>query len=468
MSDVLSPQWPILLVDDEVSLLRSLSLTLKRQGKFNNIIQCSDSRAVMSLLAEQKVSAVVLDLMMPHLTGEELLPQIIAEYPDLPVIVLSGLNQIEAAVRCIRNGAYDYFVKASEVDRLLNGLQRAIDLHALPHSKRELAARFLDLDLKIPEAFVSTITRTERMKTIFRYVETVALSHEPLLITGESGVGKELIARSYHRICGPSLPWVPVNLAALDDAEINPVLFGEVKGSKAQEGMIKQAGNGILFLDEIGDISDRAQLKLLRLFREREYIPLGSAKSVRIQAKIVCATNQDLAARVADGRFRKDLYYKLMTHHVCLPPLRERKEDIPLLIPHFFAQLSRLMNKKIPAYPPELAQLLSTYDFPGNIQELKSMIAAALAGHKSRIISLNTFKEAIGFRAGPDVSSPAKGNDVSLPPLIVPEKMPTLNEAAAYLVEEALRRSSGNQSIAAGLLGITRQALGQRLKKLSH
>ena len=468
MSNELSPNLPILLVDDELPMLRSLSLTLKRQGKYNNILQCSDSRAVMSLLAERKVSAVVLDLMMPHITGEELLPQITSEYPDLPVIILSGMNQIEAAVRCIRNGAYDYFVKASEVDRLLNGLQRAIDLHALQISKREISARFVDPDLKMPEAFVTTITRTDRMKSIFRYVETVALSNEPLLITGESGVGKELIARSYHRICGPAVPWVAVNLAALDDAEITPVLFGEVEGSNTREGMIRQAGNGVLFLDEIGDISDRAQLKLLRLFSAREYVPLGSDRSLRIQARIVCATNQDLAAKVADGKFRKDLYYKLMTHHVCLPPLRERKEDLPLLIPHFFAQLSRLMGKKIPAYPEELIPLLSTYDFPGNIQELKTIIATALAGHKSRIISLDAFKKAIGFGLGPDSMS-HPGRIVSpQAPLMVPEQMPTLNEAAAYLVEEAMRRSSGNQTIAAGLLGITRQALGQRLKKLAH
>ncbi len=465
MSQAPKPLLPILLVDDEESWLRSLSITLKRQAQVNNLLQCSDSREVMNLLADQEVSIILLDLMMPHLTGEELLPQIVEKYPEIPVIILSGMNQIEAAVRCIQAGAYDYYVKAAEVERMVNGVQRALAARELQNRNSSLTAKFLVADLQHPEAFVTSITRSDRMKSVFRYVEAVVTSPEPLLVTGESGTGKELIAKSYHRICCPAAPWIAANVAGVDDDDLAVSLFGQVQGRNPGVGMVSRAKGGVLFLDEIGDLSLKAQTKLLRLVREGEYTPVGGDRPKKLEARIVCATNHDLEEKVDKGEFRKDLFFKLRTHHLQLPPLRDRKEDIPLLLSHFFEDAARSLDKKRPAVPDELPYLLATYHFPGNVQELRAMVFSALASHRSRILSMDSFKQAIGFGRG-QRGTPTTAVEIEGPALILPEILPTLNEAANFLVREALRRTNNNQSIAAGLLGISRQALGQRLSKL--
>lgn len=470
MNQTPKPLLPILLVDDEESWLRSLSINLKRNVPVDNLLQCPDSREVMNLLAGQEVSIILLDLMMPHLTGEELLPQIVEKYPEIPIIILSGMNQIEAAVRCIQAGAYDYYVKAAEIDRMINGVRRALETRELRSHNRNLTAKFLENDLQYPEAFVSTITRSERMKSVFRYVEAVSASPEPLLVTGESGTGKELIAKSYHRICCPAKPWVPVNVASLDDDDFAVSLFGQARGKTPTVGMVARARGGVLFLDEIGDLSLKAQIKLLRLVREGEYTPVGGDQSKKLEARIVCATNQNLEEKVSRGEFRKDLFYKLQTQQVHLLPLRERKGDLSLLLGHFFDEVSRSLGKRRPSVPEELPYLLATYHFPGNIQELRSMVFSAVANHQSRILSLEIFKQAIGFDRGKELAGTALTGELGQfnegPALIVSEKMPTLNEAATFLVHEAMRRANNNQSIAAGLLGISRQALGQRLSKL--
>lgn len=463
----LNPLLPILMVDDEASWLRSLSITLKRSAGFNNTIQCHDSREVMNILAGQEVSLILLDLMMPHLTGEELLPQIVEKHPGVPVIILSGMNQVESAVRCIKAGAFDYFVKAAEVERMILGMQRALQMRELQNNNRTLTNRFIEAELKHPEAFVTSITRSERMKAVFRYIEAVSASSEPLLISGESGTGKELIAKSYHRICCPAAPWIPVSLGGMNEEDLSASLFGQVRGGRTP-GLIPAAKGGVLFLDEIGDLSQSAQSKLLRLVREGEYTPVGADRPQRLEARIVCTTNQDLEARVALGEFRRDLYFKLQTHHVRMPPLRERKEDIPLLLGHFLDEASRSLKKKRPAVPEELPYLLATYYFPGNVQELRAMVFSALATHQARTLSMDSFKRAIGFNDRKREPGVGRNGNVleDRPPMILSERLPTLTEAANFLVHEALRRSNNNQSIAAGLLGITRQALSQRLKKL--
>lgn len=471
MSLPMFPSEPLLLVDDEAAWMRSLSMMLKKEAGITNLLKCEDSREVMSLLAGVKVSLVLLDLTMPHLSGEELLPMIVGEYPDVPVIVASGINQVETAVRCMRAGARDYFIKSDETERLIASVRRTLDYQRLQQENQRLKKSVLQERLSNPAAFAGIVTRARQMKALFRYVEAVAHSPEPLLVTGESGVGKELIAKAVHDLRDKDAPWVAVNVAGLDDNVFSDTLFGHARGAftgaeQGREGMIAQAGAGTLFLDEIGDLSAASQVKLLRLLQEGEYYPLGSDRPRKLGARIVVGTNVDLAERQDRGLFRKDLYYRLCAHHVHVPPLRERREDLPLLLDHFLREAAGALDKKIPTPPPELAVLLATYPFPGNIRELRAMVYDAVSLHESGILSMEAFRRALKV-GGKDAGASKAKTQVQAPPpdVLFSERLPTLAECVDLLVKEAMKRAEGNQTIASGLLGITRQALSKRLKK---
>ena len=464
MPDTLYPSTPVLLVDDEKPWLRSLSLALERLGGINNLIQCNDSRRIMGILADQAVSVVLLDLTMPHLSGEKILAQIVENYPELPVIILTGVNQIEISVRCIKAGAYDYLVKTAEEERLIGSVKRAIQLLEIKNENRKLRQHFLEDSLKNPQAFSAIPTQSPKMKAIFHYLEAVASSSQPILITGESGVGKELIAKAVHQLSRPDGPWVAVNVAGLDDNVFSDTLFGHVKGAftgadQARAGMIEQAAHGTLFLDEIGDLSPISQIKLLRLLQEGEYFPLGSDRVKKIKTRIVLATNRDLMALQNEGKFRKDLFYRLHTHPVAIPPLRERKEDIPLLLTCLMEKAAGSLNKKTPTPPPELATLLSTYHFPGNVRELEAMIYDAVSTHQAKKLSMDSFKKVLGKQ------EPVMQETRPVAPVTFSERLPTIEEVVTLLIDEAMQRANGNQSIAANLLGISRPALNKRLNK---
>ena len=458
------PHFAVLLVDDEPAWLRSVSLTLARAG-ISNILTCSDSREVPAILDRGEVKLVLLDLTMPHLTGEGLLTLIAERHPEILTVVVSGMNQIETAVRCMKLGAFEYFVKTVEEDRLVTGVLRAIRMLELEGENRAISDRILSGELRHPEAFVDIVTADRTMLGIFGYIEAVAKSRQPLLISGESGVGKELVARAVHSLSGDCGPLVAVNVAGLDDTVFADTLFGHVRGAytgaeQARRGMIEEATDGTLFLDEIGDLSIASQVKLLRLLQEGEYFPLGSDRPKRLKARIIVATHQDLRAKEEAGSFRRDLYYRLRTHQVLLPPLRERVGDIPLLLDFFLGEAARALDKRKPTPPKELAQLLATYGFPGNIRELRSMVYDAVSVHRERILSLDTFKKTIG--------SPAARGAAAVPPdrnlFAGVERLPSFSEAAELLVGEAMARSGGNQTIAARLLGISQPALSKRLK----
>src|SRR6185369_12733815 len=259
MPESLVPYFSILLVDDEPAWLRSVGLTLARAG-INNILTCSDSREVPEILARGEVRLVLLDLTMPHLTGEALLTLIAERHPEILTIVVSGMNQIETAVRCMKLGAFEYFVKTVEEDRLVTGVLRAIRVLELEGENRAISDRILSSELRHPEAFVNIVTADRTMLGIFSYIEAVAQSRQPLLISGESGVGKELFARAAHSLSGNSGPLIAVNVAGLDDTVFADTLFGHVRGAytgaeQARRGMIEEATDGTLFLDEIGDLS---------------------------------------------------------------------------------------------------------------------------------------------------------------------------------------------------------------------
>ena len=464
MSPTLYPSFTVLLVDDEPAWLHSLALTLERSAGITNLQTCTDSRQVMALLDRSSVGLILLDLTMPHLSGEQLLAQIAERHPETTVIVISGLNQVETAVQCIKLGAFDYFVKTVEEDRLIGGVLRAIRMRELEQDNREITDRFLSGTVQYPDAFSSILTTDRGMQTIFAYVEAVARSPQPLLITGESGVGKELLARAAHTLSGCKGPLVAVNVAGLDDTVFADTLFGHLRGAftgadQPRKGMIEEAADGTLFLDEIGDLSIASQVKLLRLLQEGEYFPLGSDRPKRLKARIIVATHCDLVEREAQGRFRRDLYYRLRTHRIHVPPLRDRKGDIPLLLDYFLAAAADDLDKKKPTPPRELAQLLATYPFPGNIRELRSMVYDAVSVHRDRVLSMESFVQAIGPSGG--ALLPAAGGN----PFSGLERLPTFGDAAELLVEEAMRRAAGNQSLAARLLGISQPALSKRLKQ---
>jgi DNA-binding NtrC family response regulator len=465
MSESLYPEFSILLIDDEASYLRSLRLLLERKGDFNNILTCDDSREVMTCLASNHVGVVLLDLTMPHVSGLELLKEIGEHYPEVAVIVISGLNNADAAVSALKAGAFDYFVKTTEEDRLVEGVRRTVLMQLMRRQNSSLQQRILSDRLDHPEIFESFISKNKSVNAVFHYVESISTSMQPILITGESGTGKELIAKACHEASRRRGPLVTVNVAGLDDNTFLDTLFGHQQGAfpgavKERKGLIEQAANGTLFLDEIGDLSQNSQVKLLRLLQEGEYHPLGVDVPKRSRARVIAATHQQLEERLQDGSFRKDLYYRLCTHRIKLPPLRARKEDVPLLLDYFIVQAAKELNKSVPSYPPELPFLLSNYTFPGNVRELRSMIYDAVSRHKSRLLSMEVFRSVIDADLKKPVGLPEQ--TVSFNP---DQALPSLNEMDSYLIEEAMRRAGHNQSLAARMLGISQPALSKRLKK---
>jgi DNA-binding NtrC family response regulator len=454
------PDFTILLVDDEPDWLSSLALTLESCAAISNIVTCSDSRNAMTILDGGTVGLVLLDLTMPYLSGEQLLEQIAERHPEISVIVVSGLNQLETAVRCMKLGAFDYCIKTDEEERLVGAVLRAVRMTEMRRGYQDMASRLVSRELHHPEAFAAIITADRSMLDIFSYVEAVAKSPQPLLITGESGVGKELIAKAAHRLSGCRGKLVTVNVAGLDDTVFADTLFGHVRGAftgaeHPRRGMIEEAADGTLFLDEIGDLSIPSQVKLLRLLQEGEFFPLGSDLPKRLKARIIVATHQNLSAKEGTGTFRRDLYYRLRTHQVHLPALRERRGDIALLLDHFLEEASRTLNKG-------LARYLASYAFPGNIRELKAMIYDAVSVHRDRILSMEYFVASI------EHSQQGSGHIVTPPPAQNPfagfDELPTFSDAASFLVLEAMNRSGGNQTLAARLLGISQPALSKRLK----
>ena len=469
MSDKhLYPAFGILLVDDELPWLRSLSMTLEGPGGLTNLRQCQDSREVMAVLERETIGLVLLDLTMPHVSGEQLLERIVTEYPQIRVIVLSGMNQLETAVSCMRSGAFDYFVKTVDQERLVDGVRRAVRMIELEQENRAIRRHFFRDQLDCPEAFAALITANPVMRACFQYLEAVAPSSQPILITGESGVGKELAAQAVHTLSRGQGPLVSVNVAGLDDNVFADTLFGHVRGAftgadQARRGMIEQAADGTLFLDEIGDLSPASQVKLLRLLQDGEYYPMGSDLPKQMSARVVVATHADLEDKIARGQFRRDLYYRLIAHHVHLPPLRERKEDLPLLLDYFLSRAAEQLGKKKPTPPKELAVLLATYSFPGNVRELEAMVYDAVSLHCGKTLSMQSFLERVGASGDGPQSTPAVAADNPFTGL---QELPTLQQAGQLLVDEALQRSAGNQSIAARLLGISQPALSKRLKQV--
>ncbi|MFH0879866.1 MAG: sigma-54 dependent transcriptional regulator [Lentisphaerota bacterium] len=457
---------PILLVDDEADALLAMQMVLNSAG-YDRVFTCSDSSKVLSLVREVHPDIVILDIVMPGVSGEVTLRQIKEEFPDLPVLMATGLNETETAVRCMKMGAHDYILKPIEKERLVSAVQHTLQIRALQQENLLLTDKLLAEHLEHPEVFSEIITVSQQMLSIFKYIEMIAPYGHPILITGETGTGKELIARAIHRSSGRGGEFVAVNVSGLDESVFADTLFGHVKGaytgaSESRDGLVNKAAHGTLFLDEIGSLSMTSQIKLLRLLQEREFLQLGSDVIKSSAVRVVAATCKDLKVLQDSESFRKDLFFRLRLHHVRIPPLRERMEDAVPLTRHFLQEAAIEMKKDLPLLPVELFTLLSSYPFPGNVRELQGMIFDAVSRHEGGVLSTLAFRERLGQETSKAVKALSESVDYLL---TFHERLPTFKEAESLLVAEALKRADNNQSVAALLLGISRQAMNQRLRK---
>lgn len=465
----MSIETKILFIDDETQVLETSRLALLTSG-MRNVITCDDSRQVLDVIGCNAISAIVMDIMMPYLSGKDLLPQIKEEYPDIPVIMMTALGDLENVVECMRMGAFDYLEKPVENLRLVTCVKRAVEFYEMQQENVTLKDHFLSKTLKSPEAFTHIVTQSESMNQIFGYLESISGTSRAVLITGETGTGKELVAECVHKLSNREGEYVTVNVAGLDDTLFSDALFGHRKGAftgadSHRMGLLEQAQGGTIFLDEIGDLSMASQVKLLRLLQEREYYPLGSDVKKRTDARFVVATSRDIRAMIKAGEFRKDLYYRLQAHQIHIPALRERTEDIPMLVQHFMELACRDLGREEPEISERLLRLLKGYGFPGNIREMESMVFNGISQmpKDETVLSETTFVRDIELSSGEKIQSVAEEPVESLEE--EEEELCTIDECVDRLITKTLIHCHNNQTATAKSLGITRQGLLARLKR---
>ena len=458
----------ILLIDDEQSELEAYGFLLRTMG-VKKIHTLQDSTRVLSYMQKLKSPVVFLDLNMPVKSGEEVLRELKEHWPQVPVIICTANSEIETAIRCLKLGAHDYLVKPISMDSFASALRTAMEIADLRTEVMSLkGVNFSTGARQEHSAFQHIVTRNQAMGAVFQYIENIAPSTQPVLILGETGTGKELLARAVHDVSALPGDYVAVDVSGLDDTMFSDTLFGHVKGAYTgavgeRPGLLEKAAGGTIFLDEIGDLKEASQVKLLRVLQEGIYYPLGSDQPKINRARVVTATNLDLSKLTGqeDG-FRRDLYYRLSTHLIKIPPLRDRREDFPLLIDHLLKESAGTMGKSVPRLSREALRLLLKHPFEGNVRELKTYLFDAVARCQDEEITA----ELIGQRLSGVPSATARGASAgadSLESLF--GHFPTLEELAEYGIDQALVRSGDNQSQAAKLLGISKQALNKRLKK---
>jgi DNA-binding NtrC family response regulator len=444
----------VLVVDDE-RLQRDILQTIL-EGEGYETVAAANGRQALQAAASATFDVVLTDLKMPDLDGLQLLAELLEAHPGLDVIFMTAHGTIDSAVEAMRRGAFDYLTKPLEKDELLVVLRRALERGHLVRENRMLHEQLRDrfrLD--------NIIGEHGSMQDVLRLVHKVAASRSTVLIYGESGTGKELVARALHQLSGRRThPFYAVNAAALPESVLEAELFGHEKGAftgaEARKiGLFEQASGSTLFLDEVGDLKLDLQVKLLRALQEREILRVGGTARVAIDVRIVAATNQDLERAVAEGRFRRDLFYRLNVIPVVLPPLRERRTDIPALAEHFLARYAGGRKKGI---SPEALRALVAYDWPGNVRELESVVErAVLLGDEALVVHGDL---PVAVRAGP-----APATDVT--DLDIPENGLDLDQLEAALIRKALHKAGGNVTRAARLLGLSRRTLQYRLGRLA-
>jgi DNA-binding NtrC family response regulator len=446
---------PILVAGSRREVIDQLTLILREE--FSHVWTVKEGEC-FRFIEENRVSLVILEAGSLK-SSTELILKIKSFSPKLQVIVAAEHTDPPTVVEFMRSGAYD-LLELSMVRLHLNitavrGIERSMLLDAL-----EVAvSHYGSPKFFTPDAFSHIVTVNPNMLSIFRYLEEISISMQPVLISGETGSGKELFAKAIHKLSGRD-PFITVNIAGVDDNVFADTLFGHTKGAftgaiAERKGILAKAKGGVLLLDEIGELPEQSQIKLLRLIQENTYYPLGSDVSLSMDVKLVLATNKDLLLELNRGGFRKDLYYRIHTHSLTIPPLRERLDDIAPLLIHFVKKSSAAMGKTPPAVSAELVDYLSRYSYPGNVRELEAMVNDAVATHKRGPLALTQFKRYIA-KAAPKIREN---------PLLKLSTggFPTLKDAEDYLVAKAMEKCSGNQKRAAALLGISRQALNKRI-----
>jgi two-component system response regulator HydG len=442
----------LLVADDDPGVRESLERTLTREGY--RVVLASDGRAALERLQAGGVDLILTDLKMPGLSGIELLRAAKAIAPDAEVILLTAFGTIEEAVKAMKDGAYDFLTKPVQRAQLQRVIRQALERRELIQQNRALQQR---LDALLQQgAIIGSSPAFRRMMTL---VEQVADSSATVLIQGESGTGKEGVARLIHQRSGRcSKPFVAVNCAALPETLLESELFGYEKGAFTgaagrKEGRFELADGGTLFLDEVADLSAVTQPKILRVLQEGEFERLGGTRTIRVDVRIVAATNQDLTQLVRDKRFREDLYYRLNVITVNVPPLRERREDIRLLANHFLRIYAAKNNRRLDGFTDEALRRLEGYSWPGNVRELENVIERTVVLARSGRIDANDLPEEVG-----GVKPPPR--DAILDLVGTP-----LAEVEQRLLEETLRITGGNKTQAAKLLGIDVRTVARKLER---
>jgi DNA-binding NtrC family response regulator len=461
------PKGRVLVVDDELDIRESLEILLSSEGY--SVDQAQNAAEGLQKMESSGYDLVLLDLMMPDRSGMDVLQEVRQRDRETPIFMITAYGSVEAAVHALKLGANDYFSKPWDNEKLLIEIDRMIVRRRLEyentHLKRALKQRY---------SFPNIIGKSERMVRMLDLVAQVASSRSTILITGETGTGKELVAKAIHANSPRAdQMFVAVNSGSLPPDLLESTLFGHVKGAftsaiQTKKGYFEVADRGTIFFDEIGTLGPETQIKLLRVFEEKEFIPLGATDPVRVDVRILAATNADLHQLVKEGKFREDLYYRLNVINIALPPLRERREDIPLLAGHFFTYYCRENNKfldsagrSILQFQPEALQVLMEHAWPGNVRELENVVerAVVLATESSVPVEVlpDALLEANGIRRSHGDGAPLSA-DASLFEIV--------NDFERRVIMEQLEQCNGSQTDAAESLHVPLSTLNQKIKRL--
>jgi DNA-binding NtrC family response regulator len=443
----------ILIVEDEAKMRRLLELNLGEDGF--TTLSAGDAESGLKLLRENTVDLVVTDLKLPGMNGLEFLQAIKRQNAALPVVVMTAFGTVETAVEAMKAGASDYVLKPFSLSEMRMVIRKELDVRDLREENRSLREA-----LGKRYAHPNVVARSVKMQEVLATVERVAPTNSTVLLGGESGVGKDLIARAIHeKSRRASGPFIKINSTAIPENLLESELFGYEKGAftganASKPGKFELADKGTLFLDEIGDVPPTIQVKLLRVLQEREFERLGGTRTIKVDVRLIAATNRDLREALEQGTFREDLYYRLNVVPIDIAPLRQRKEDIPDLVNLFISRFAGDSGKQVKSISPDAMQILVNYHWPGNVRELQNIIERACALAKGTVI----VPEDIHL----DVRPAKTANGASG---FLPEGM-TLEHWEDEMIREALRRANGNKSQAARLLGLSRNALRYRLSKI--
>jgi DNA-binding NtrC family response regulator len=441
-------RFTILVVDDEKNIREGLAEALSLDGYA--VKTAADGAEGLRAVDSGAIDLVITDLKMPAMSGGDLLRTIGGRYPGLPVIVLTGHGTIEDAVEAMRYGAFDFLTKPVNLDHLSLLVKRALE-------SRELARKNLELEAEVEaqRKTSSMVGSSAEMKRIYDLIRRVAPTKASVLITGESGVGKELVADAIHNL-SPRRdgPLVKVHCAALAESLLESELFGHEKGAftgaqARKRGRFELANEGTLFLDEIGEINQNVQIKILRVLQDRKFERVGGEETLDTDVRIVAATNRDLKKEIAEGRFREDLYYRLNVVNIHVPPLRERRDDIPLLAMSFLKEFAAENGKKLEGFEPKARHILYAHSWPGNVRELKNCVESAVVMARGPLVGPEDLP--------PSVRAESEERDIRVP------SGSSLEEAEKILIRETLAAQGGNKSRTAEILGIGRKTLYQKI-----